>query len=56
MFSVELTHRFQPSYLVSCFKIQLLILFFIVVIETIQKDVSVGEKASNPVQASARLT
>lgn len=56
MFPVELTHRFQPSYLVSYFKIQLLILLFIVIIETIQRDVSVGEKVSNPFQASAHLT
>ena len=47
-FSIELIYRFQLTYLVSCFKIQFLILLFIVIIEKIQNDVSVGEKFSNP--------
>lgn len=47
MFSIALIYRSQQSYLVSCFKTQFLILF-IVIIEKIQNNVSVGEKFSNP--------
>lgn len=45
MFSIELVYTCQLSYLVSCFKTELLILL-IIIIETITNDANVGEMFS----------